>query len=657
MGTALASGMFCATYIILLYFNFHSPKPAAPTGTETFVNSQGVPIYSSDPSYRQPATDSFNVLPTDDPEFLRQKRELAGDKTDETLTAAVREKDRALRSEFFRRREFVAQTIPWLVLASVVFLISVTTASVLRRKLPIPKPENAVEARRSEQFRLFQAVTALVALACLLVGLGLGLFLMPDNQFEPLLVARIVQAASESTSQAAPVGETPAVTGAAAEESEDQPSPETPMDRDAFLVELAAAWPAFRGFDGSGVVHGPVDKAAMPIHWDATKGENVLWQTEIPLPGKSSPIVWGNRLFVTGADETQRKIFCFNTEDGKLLWATDAPSTPESQGTVKTSEDTGYAAPTMVTDGRRAFAMFANGDIVAVDFNGKVLWSKSLGIPETSYGFSSSPSLYFDRFIVQYDVGDGSDGKSKLYAFDVKTGRTLWETPREIANSWSSPMVRKFGDRFQVVTCGDPYVISYDPEDGKEIWRCRCLAGDVGPSPAAAGNVVIITNQGPRTTAIDATGSGDVTETHVLWQGVNALPDTPSPFASEKRTYTLDSHGFMTSYDPAKVNDRKRAAYWELELGEGMASFYSSPILAGDLTYVFDMTEDEPKAFVIDLSHEKTDDSGVLDETAADAMRVAANPMPEPCVATPAVVGNRIYIRGTKTLFCIGGKP
>jgi outer membrane protein assembly factor BamB len=420
------------------------------------------------------------------------------------------------------------------------------------------------------------------------------------------------------------------------------------LDRDAFLAELAKNWPSFRGFDGSGIGN----SSHPPMKWDAKTGENIAWQTEVPLPGKSSPVIWENRLFLSGADEEKRQVYCFDIETGKLLWTIDAPSTPESEKPVSVSEDTGFAAPTMVVDGHRAFALFANGDLVAADFDGKILWNKSLGIPESSYGFAASPALYFDRLIVQYDVGDGTDGKSKLYAFDVNTGNTVWETPREIPNSWASPIVRKIADRYQIVTCGDPFVIAYDPEDGKEIWRCKCLGGDVGPSPVAAGNVVFVTNQTPRTTAIDASGTGDVTATNILWQGVNALPDTPSPFVTEQRFFTLDSGGYMTAYDPENIKN-KRAVFWELEIGEGTASFYSSPLLIGNLVYLFAKTEDDPKAFVIDLSKAATDDSGALPEETAGTMIVASNPIPEPCVTSPAVLNNRLFIRDSKTVYCI----
>lgn len=659
VATATVCGLFCAIFVAILLYNYHvvshpAVKPMA-FSLQVHQLDENRPL-SSDPSYRQPASDAFNLLPTDHKKFLELKTRLAADKQNESLREEIRQLDQKLRVDFFKRRETITRISPFLLLAAIVFLTSARTAGVLRRQIPVPSGEATEKARQQENRRVQFGSVAVVAVSMAMIGIAVGLLLMPSSPFEQVLEAKFQEEADhhetariETTAPGAS-GEKPTTISVAPDPVQD----EAPLDRDAFLVELAENWPSFRGFDcsGTGRAENP------PVQWDAVKGENILWQTEVPLPGKSSPVVWKNRVFLSGADEKKRQVFCFDTENGKLLWTADAPSTPESSAPYEASEDTGRAAPTMVVDGRRTFALFGNGDLVAVDFEGNVLWSKSLGIPISAYGFSASPALYFDRLIVQYDVSDGTDGKSKLFAFDVKTGETVWETPREIPNSWSSPMVKKIEERFQIITCGDPFVIAYDPENGSEIWRCKCLSGDVGPSPAAFGNVVYITNQGPRTTAIDATGTGDVTETNVLWRGTNALPDTPSPFAAEDRVYTFDSYGYMTAYDPKNINEKNnRAMYWELEIGGGMAKFYSSPLLVGNLVYAFDMSEEDPKAFVVDLSKAKTDDSGALDEDAAQAMIVATNPMSEPCVASPAVSGGRIYIRGEKSIFCIGPSP
>ena len=161
--------------------------------------------------------------------------------------------------------------------------------------------------------------------------------------------------------------------------------------------------------------------------------------------------------------------------------------------------------------------------------------------------------------------------------------------------------------------------------------------------------------------AIDATGTGDVTPTNILWTGIGALPDTVSPIATEKNVYTLSSQGYLTCYDPSNVRNN-RAMYWELEVGGGRANFYSSPLLVGHRLYLFDKTEENPKekakpmAFVIDLSKAEVDDKGSLTDESSAAMIIAANPMSEPTVASPAALDGRLFIRSETTLFCLGEK-
>jgi len=320
----------------------------------------------------------------------------------------------------------------------------------------------------------------------------------------------------------------------------------------------------------------------------------------------------------------------------------------------------GRAASTAVVDGTHVYAMFANGELVAVDFAGNLVWRYSFGTPDNSYGFASSPALYFDRLIMQFDDGDGTEGNSKMIAFDLNTGNVIWETPRQdVLSTWSSPTIKKIGDAYQIITCANPYVIAYNPENGEEIWRVRCLSGDVGPSAVSLGNVVLITNEFPRTTAIDATGTGDVTETHILWTGTGSCPNASSPLATEEYFLTVDYHGYLTGYDPKAVAANRRARYWELEVGD-MANFYSSPLRVGTYIYLFDLTKvdesrgTQPKAFVVDLSKVAVNDAGELTEESAAAMRIAVNPMPEPVVSSPVILNNRLYIRSETTLYCIG---
>ena len=163
--------------------------------------------------------------------------------------------------------------------------------------------------------------------------------------------------------------------------------------------------------------------------------------------------------------------------------AKGSASHPQSAAKApKVNEDTGYAASTAATDGRRVFAIFANGNLAAFDFNGNLAWSKSLGIPDNAYGHASSLVTYKNLLIVQFDQGTSEKAsKSKLLAFDSATGNPVWQTDRPVKNSWPSPIVIHAADRDQIITASDPLVISYNPKDGKEIWRAKCLVDRYGP--------------------------------------------------------------------------------------------------------------------------------------------------------------------------------
>ncbi|MDR3182756.1 MAG: PQQ-like beta-propeller repeat protein [Planctomycetaceae bacterium] len=619
-GISAVCCVFFAGVLLVNYFGFNGQQSGADADGQT---------------YRREADGIFNLLPINEKTFIEAKQQLAGDKQNDQLKEHVRQLDERLRNDFFRRRTILHRTAPLLLIASIVFFVSMRICSVLNRPLPDNDRQPLRFADRKESGTLRTGAAIFVyALAASAAGVAAGMLLTPSTPLETILRAKI---AAKELPETEPVLADTAV------------SAPLPVDVTAEpAVEPALVWTSFRGSGGNGI--GISDKP--PVKWNAVTGENVVWKTEVPLPGKSSPIIWNTKLFVTGADEKTQQIYCFDTATGKMLWNVDATT---ATGSVKVSEDTGFAAPTPATDGQHIFAIFANGELAAADFTGKIVWRKSFGVPESTYGYASSPAIHNGKVIVQYDVGDGSGAKSKIVALDAKSGKTVWETARTLPNSWSSPTLQKIGGQYQVITCGDPFVIAYNPDDGKEIWRCKCLSADVGPSPIASGSVVFVTNQSPRSTAIDATGSGDVTATHILWQGTNAMPDTPSPFAAADRFFTFDSGGYLTAYDP-KSAANKRAKFWELEVGGGESGFYASPLLVGNLVYLFSRTEAAAKAFVVDLSKAATDDSGALSEESAKAMQVAENPMPEPCVASPAVIQNRLYIRGTKTIFCIEQK-
>jgi outer membrane protein assembly factor BamB len=214
---------------------------------------------------------------------------------------------------------------------------------------------------------------------------------------------------------------------------------------------------------------------------------------------------------------------------------------------------------------------------------------------------------------------------------DATTGKTVWESPRPVPNSWPSPVLIRVGGRAEIVASGDPFVIAYDAEKGGEIWRVKCLKQDVGPSPAFARGVVYAVSQFPQLSAIRADGKGDVTKSNVLWVGEDGLPDTCSPLASDEFVLLLSSDGMLTCYDAVKGDK-----LWEEEFKD--ANFCSSPTFVGKLVYLFST---EGKSWVVEPTREK-------------CRRVAEGALGEKCVATPAFQDRRLYLRGDKNLFCLG---
>jgi len=403
------------------------------------------------------------------------------------------------------------------------------------------------------------------------------------------------------------------------------PTPPGPKPKHAFKEN----WPRFRGPTGLGIVRAGV----WPTAFNGRTGENILWKTPVPLPGNSSPVVWGGRVFVTGADEKRQEVFCFDRADGRLLWRT-AVTAPRPKGfEFEVMAETGYAAPTPATDGERVYVTYASADVAAVDLEGRLVWARNLGAPENAYGRATSLLVYRDTVILQFDRGGGADeGLSALVALDAKTGKDAWRTPRPVGNSWSTPVVVEVGGNPTLLTTGAPWTIAYDPDSGAELWRAGGLSGDVAPSPVYAGGLVFVTNEYAKAMAIRAGGSGDVTKTHIAWTAEEGLSDASSPLATERFFLQVHSGGLITCYDA-----KKGALLWEHQLD---GTVWASPTLAGDIVY---LPSEDGKVYLFELgakyAPQRTCDLG------------------EPLLATPAFVDGQIILRGKKHLFCIGKTP
>jgi len=381
--------------------------------------------------------------------------------------------------------------------------------------------------------------------------------------------------------------------------------------------ELKNNFPNFRGFGGNGNAY----QKNIPTSWDGATGQNILWKAAIPLHGYNSPIIWGDKIFVAGANATKREVYCYDRHNGKLLWTANADNIVGSPAAApKVQGDTGHSAPTISTDGRRVYAIFANGDILAVDMNGNRVWAKNLGVPQNHYGHSSSLITYKGLVIVEFD----SRTNARVMAMNASTGDEVWSTPRKVKISWASPILVNTGSRDELMLVAEPSVASYDPATGKQLWSIDCISGEVGPSLVYADGVVFALNEYASLTAIKV---GDTPEK--LWENSDYLSDVPSPVATDKYLFVVTSYGTVVCYDA-----KNGTSYWTKEFAEG---FYSSPIIAEGNIYLLDKM-------------------GVMHIFKADKVftSVSQAKLGEKSVCTPAFANGRIYIRGDKNLYCIG---
>ncbi len=381
--------------------------------------------------------------------------------------------------------------------------------------------------------------------------------------------------------------------------------------------EIIKNFPSFRGPGGNGIAY----QKNIPTSWDGKSAKNILWKVAVPLHGYNSPVIWKNKLFLTGANATKREVYCFDGNTGKILWTYLVKNVPGSPSkSPKVTEDTGHSAPTVATDGRRVYAIFSNGDIIAIDMDGKKVWAKNLGVPGNHYGHSSSLMMFRNMVIVQYD----QKKSSKVMALAAKTGQVLWSTNRDVKISWASPVIAFTGKQTEIILSSDPYVASYNPYSGKENWKIDCIFGEVGPSVAYADGIVFAQNEYARLVAIKL---GEKPE--IIWEDDEYLSDIPSPVATKKYLFNVTSYGAVICYD-AKTGKK----FWEKEFDNG---FYSSAILAEGKIYLMDR-------------------KGIMHIFSASEkyIKIAEPALGENTDCTPAFADGRVYIRGSKNLYCIG---
>lgn len=415
-------------------------------------------------------------------------------------------------------------------------------------------------------------------------------------------------------------------------------------------------WSQWRGPDGTGIS----TETNLPTEWSA--GKNIAWKTAIPGRGHSSPIVWGDRVFLTtdiegetvagakavkhviegqdflhpdsiGADRKHTfKVLCLDRASGRILWEQTA-----YQGTVYDDRHRkgSYASPTPATDGQNVYAWFgAEGDgLYCYDYAGKLLWKASVGkIASVGMGPGTSPVIHENLVILQCDEDNGE--KSFIVAIDKATGKEAWRASRPVQASWATPIVVKSGSNAEIITSGNEWIISYNPRDGKEIWRMKGHGSNAIPTPLTGHGMVFVYAGYPvkKVFAIKLGAKGDLTGSENLaWQYDKGTAYVPSSILYGDHLYLMTDRGIITCLD-AKTGK----IVYEGGRIPVPATFTASPVAADGRLL---LTSEDGDTYVIR--------AGAKHEV------IATNSIGEPVYASPAISDGMIFLRGEKNLYAV----
>jgi outer membrane protein assembly factor BamB len=410
------------------------------------------------------------------------------------------------------------------------------------------------------------------------------------------------------------------------------PAEETPKPSTAEPIEVAQGdWPWWRGPDRNGIAD---PDQSPPTAWSET--ENVLWKTNIPGRGHSAPIVAGERVYLTTADEDQglQLVICLSKDTGKEVWKTvvHEGGLMTGDGNKKTSQ----ASPSVACDGKRIFANFLNNGAVhttALDLEGEKLWQTKITNYKVHQGYGSSPAVYGSLVIVSAD----NKGGGAIVGLDRATGDIVWKHDRPATPNYASPVIVKASGKEQLIFTGCDLVSSYDPSTGKKNWEIKGATTECVTSTVTDGEHVFTSGGYPdnHVSAVKADGTGEV-----AWRN-NVRVYVPSMLLRDGNLYAVTDNGVLTAWKAASGEE-----LWKHRLG---GTFTASPVLVGDLIYA---TNEAGTTYVV-----KIDESG--------AETIAENQLGDDAVySTPTITGSRIYMRvGKQTdgkrqeiLYCLGKK-
>jgi outer membrane protein assembly factor BamB len=388
--------------------------------------------------------------------------------------------------------------------------------------------------------------------------------------------------------------------------------------------EGAQYWPRWRGPSGQGLAAG----SGYPDTWSAT--QNVQWKTSVPGSGNSSPIVWGDRIFLTTAYDGGRRlsVLAYRRSDGRQLWETFVPP---GQSGFGAHPKNGHASATPATDGERIYVSFGPRGLFAVDFDGKIVWQRDVGPINNYHGAAGSPLLYKNRIIMYQDQASGAF----IAAFDTRTGAQVWRTSRDASVGWGTPIAIRVADHDEIIVNSQGSVRAYDPDKGAELWRCNGTSYEVIPTPVVGYGMVFCSSgrAGP-TLAIRPGGRGDVSPTHVAWSSPRGSPFVPSPLLHGPYLYMVNDMASVVSCFEAATGK----VMWQGRLGVATREGFSASPVAIDGKLYF--TNDDGETFVL--------------RAGATFELLHVNRIGERTLASPALVDGRWYIRTDRNLYAIG---
>ena len=416
----------------------------------------------------------------------------------------------------------------------------------------------------------------------------------------------------------------------------------------------AANWPQWRGPASTGIS----DEKALPVEW--TPQKNIRWKTPIPGRGHSSPVVWGNRLFLTtaiegaaipgreapkhylngelfkhpqaeGGDRTYTlKVLSLDRDSGKIVWERTAFEGPISDDHHKKNT---YASPTPATDGQRVYAFFGTEGLYAYDFKGKLAWKYDPGqLPNYGMGPGVSPLLHGNLIILQCDVEDNK--RSYIAAVDRTTGKEVWRVERKVQATWSTPIVVNTGQRSELITTSSELTVAYDPASGKELWHAQGVSGNSIPTPVASADTVVVSSGYPIKMAVGiqlGAAADPKSPRKPRWTYNKGTAYVPSPILYGDYVYLITDKGLMTCLD-ARTGEVKY---------EG-----ARPPKGGNFTSSL-------SAFngMLLLTSEDGDTYMIKAGPVYEVLRT--NSIGEPVYASLAMAGGSIYIRGESHLYRI----